>query len=270
MPRILIVDSNPSDCNARQLAGGGDAAGQGYARALAACDPHVETEIIAPYDGDRAGDLSVYDGVVFTGSAVEWSTQDDRVEPLAAIMRATFALGIPVLGSCNGMQLAASVLGGETGESPNGNEVGLARDVRMTEDGLRHPYLKGREQGYAVPCVHRDEVRRLPEGAVLLAGNAHSPVQAFAYEKDGIRFWGSQYHPEFVPGRIGPYLAGSGRLDPDQGALLAVADHDADAAERLGVRAGELAAPVRMLELANWLASLSPVNRTRTGAMQAP
>ena len=104
-------------------------------------------------------------------------------------MRKVFEAGLPTLGSCNGMQLAASVLGGQSSASPNGREDGLARDVTLTEAGRAHPFMAGRIDGYAAPCVHRDEVSRLPDGAVVLATNNHSEVQAFAYENDGIRFW---------------------------------------------------------------------------------
>ena len=68
--------------------------------------------VISPYDGDETPDLSGFDGIAFTGSSVEWNTDDERAAPLAAVMRAGFAAGLPTIGSCNGMQLAASVLGG--------------------------------------------------------------------------------------------------------------------------------------------------------------
>ena len=58
--------------------------------------------------------------------------------------------------------------------------------------------LAGRPIEYAAPCIHRDEVAQLPKDAVLLAGNAHSPVQAFVVETDTVTFWGTQYHPELI------------------------------------------------------------------------
>lgn len=256
MAHILIIDSDPAALNARARAQGRLAAGDGYANALRQVRRDLEITIVAPYDGDAIPDLGAFDGVAFTGSGVEWNTDDARAEPLAVVMREVFSRGIPAIGSCNGMQLAASVLGGSSDASPNGREDGLALDVRLTEAGRVHPMMAGRRDGYAVPCVHRDEVVRLPDGAVLLAGNAHSPVQAFAYEQDGVRFWGMQYHPEYEPEDMARMLGPDGRATPGQVNDFNAAKADPVAAQRLGARPQELCPPHRMVEFRNWLASL--------------
>jgi GMP synthase (glutamine-hydrolysing) len=256
MPKILVIDSNPADLNAVIVAEAGHTIGQGYAEVIRGLAPEAEITIVAPYDGETCPDPAGFDGVVFTGSSVAWTTDDPRAEPLAQIMRATFAAKTPTLGSCNGMQLAASVLGGASQASPNGREDGLARDIRLTEAGQSHPMMQGRRDGYAVPCVHRDEVTALPEGAVLLASNAHSRVQAFAYERDGLRFWGMQYHPEFTPAFVGAYTGANGRIGPEEAADMAVAETDPAAAARLGTTCAEQRFEGRTLEIRNWLASL--------------
>lgn len=256
MPHILIVDSDTAELNANLVAARGMTTGQNYAAALGACDAEVRSTVIAPYEGDVVPDLAGFDGVVFTGSGVSWNTHDARAAPLADVMRKVFDAGLPTLGSCNGMQLAASVLGGRSEASPKGREDGLARDVHLTQAGRAHPFLAGRTDGFAVPCVHRDEVSQLPEGAVLLASNAHSEVQAFAYEHQGIRFWGVQYHPEYDPVHFGPELLRWERFGPEEAGDIAAAPQDPDAAARLGIRAEDLWPEVRMTELRNWLASL--------------
>ncbi len=256
MPRILIIDSNPKDLNDVIRAEGGHGLGEGYAAVLSALREDLEITVVAPYDGEKTPDIKGFDGVVFTGSSVEWNTDDARAEPLARIMRDVFARGLPTLGSCNGMQLAASVLGGASDASPNGREDGLARDIRLTPEGKTHPMMAGRRDGYAVPCVHRDEVVRLPGGAELLAGNAHSNVQAFAYERDGVKFWGMQYHPEFTPEFVGAYMMATGReTDPQLPDLLKAQDDDA-AAQRLGTTSEDQRLEGRTIELRNWLALL--------------
>ena len=253
---ILIIDSDPAVINTPKRAQYGETTGEGYATALSACRPDIKIKIICPYDGVTLPDLAEFDGAVFTGSAVEWSTDDTRAEPLAGVMRACFARGIPSLGSCNGMQLAASVLGGASQPSPNGNEDGLATGITRTDAGRNHPFLTGRVDGYSAPCVHRDEVTRLPEGAVVLAGNDHSAVQAFAYEKNGVRFWGVQYHPEYTLPYIGKGLLDWGRLPAEIADDVALADTEPAAARRLGVRIQDLQPEMRTSEIRNWLQSL--------------
>lgn len=132
----------------------------------------------------------------------------------------------------------------------------MATGIYLTDAGRAHPMMAGRRDGFAVPCTHRDEVVRLPDGAVRLAGNAHSEVQAFAIERDGIDFWGMQYHPEFSPAWVGRYLGGAGRVSPQVAGDLMVAGSDADAAARLSTSPDEQGDAVRMLELRNWMARL--------------
>lgn len=256
MARVLVVDSDTAAHNARLHTRFGRTTGAGYADALKEIDASCITEIIRPYDGDAAPKMSAFDGVAFTGSGVEWNTDDARAAPLAAVMRAAFAAGVPSFGSCNGMQLAASVLGGASDASPNGREDGLALNVRLTEAGRVHPMMQGRVDGFAVPCVHRDEVTRMPAGTVVLAENTHTPVQAMAYEQDGIRFWGVQYHPEYPLPFIGKGVAEWERWPADKASDLAVAHADAEAAHRLGARFEDLQTEMRVTELRNWLESL--------------
>ena len=254
MPRILVVESNPKAESDRLADLSGQALGPLYAVILEGLRDDVETVVISPYDGDGIPELSAFDGIAFTGSSVEWNTDDDRAAPLAAVMRAGFAAGIPTIGSCNGMQLAASVLGGSSAASPNGREDGMASGIRLTEAGRNHPMMAGRDDGYAVPCTHRDEVVRLPDGAVRLAGNSHSNVQAFAVERDGVDFWGMQYHPEFSPAYVGRYLRGSGRVAARVADDLEAAETDDGAAARLSTTTRDQNAARRTVELANWLA----------------
>jgi GMP synthase (glutamine-hydrolysing) len=255
MPRVLIVESNPAGLSARleRLAGG--SYGVIYAAQLKAVRAEMVTMITSPYDGDPLPDLTGFNGVVFTGSSVDWNTHDVRVAPLADAMRAVFAAGLPVLGSCNGMQLAATLLGGRSDLSPNGREDGLARDIRITQAGAAHPLLSGRTDGYAVPCVHRDEVIQLPAGAVLLAGNTHSKVQAFAYEAQGVKFWGMQYHPELSLEFIGQYMAATDRLPSHDAAALRHAQ-ESQAAEQLQVRKSDMHPDMLRREIHNWAHSL--------------
>lgn len=256
MSRIVVVDSDPAEVNERKRRLYGESTGEAYAAALKEVDSGCDIQIVCPYDGEGLPDLADIDGVAFTGSAVDWNTDDVRAEPLAEAMRAVFDAGVPAFGSCNGMQLAASVLGGTSQASPNGREDGLAKNIRFTDAGRNHPMLKGRLDGFAVPCVHRDEVVKLPEGAVVLAGNDHSAVQAMEYAKDGVCFWGVQYHPEYTLDFIGKRVLDWGRLHEDIAVDLQVADQKPDAAARLGVRFADMQPAVRMTELRNWLASL--------------
>jgi GMP synthase (glutamine-hydrolysing) len=260
MTHVLIIEGNTPELLLNIAAQGKHSDSQSYKAALIACQPNLDISFLAPYANDfdlNQLDLSQLDGVVFTGSSVNWSVDDPAAKPLREVMKAVFSHGIPTLGSCNGMQLAAVVLGGKVASSPNGRELGMALNIRLSEEGAKHPLHQGREDNYACCCVHRDEVSELPPGAILTAGNEHSPVQAFVYEKEGVQFWGMQYHPELTPGRIAELVADSGLFsgDPELAHHLKALDENpnTDSIKSLGIKPSDLEPHMRMRELINWI-----------------
>lgn len=260
MPTILILESNTPQIVDRTRANGEATAAMNYEAALKANVSDVQVRVAEPYRTALTDScLDGVDGVVFTGSGVSWSTDAPEAAALRDAGEKVFHAGLPTIGSCNGLQLAAVLLGGEVGASPKGMEIGLARDVKMTEAGREHAMMRGRADGYSVPCIHRDEVQRLPVGAVLIAANAHCPVQAMAYCANGVDFWGMQYHPEMTASAIAGSVQDKNSIFTEAGNLstdLRLAETDADAAMRLGGTLRDLSESVRTTELANWLACL--------------
>ena len=232
-----------------------------YARSLRATDPRLEITVIEPYAPDfnlDEIDPGLFDGFVFTGSNVQWSVEAPEAKPVRATMEMAFASGKPVLGSCNGMQMAALLLGGRVHASPNGMELGLARNLTLTDAGKAHPLHKRRRPVFASPCVHRDEVSKLPDGAVLTAWNHHTPVQAMVYETNGVTYWGMQYHPEATPAEFADLISMPGCIFAEGGDLVddlraASADPRGPAARRLGALEDDLEPATCRTELANWL-----------------
>jgi len=249
MTHLLIIEANTPDL---------PPAARWFRDAFSVMDPTVTFATVSPYvAAAQAQDFEGVDGVIFTGSGVAWSTDDARAAAQRDAMDLAFQAGLPAWGSCNGMQLAATVLGGTVGASPNGLEVGVAQNTRLTEAGKTHPMFAGRSDTFAVPCIHRDEVRTLPTGATLLAGNDHSPIQAFAYLQDGVEYWGTQYHPELAPAQIADFIRDRDSIFASHAALIAdlnAAESDPAAAARIGTTQDALRHDIRTLELANWLA----------------
>jgi GMP synthase (glutamine-hydrolysing) len=75
--------------------------------------------------------------------------------------------------------------------------MGIARKVRLTDEGLRHPMLEGKPPVYTGFISHLDEVTQLPFGATLLATNEFTHVQAIEVKHRKGTFWATQYHPEY-------------------------------------------------------------------------
>ncbi len=108
-----------------------------------------------------------------------------------SVDESVFALGVPVLGICYGMQLMAQLLGGHVAKSDD-REFGPAEVSVVENAGILHAFEKG------VPSTmwmsHGDRVERLPEGFEVLGTTPNAP---FAVAGDPQRrFYGVQFHPE--------------------------------------------------------------------------
>src|SRR5712692_6440904 len=73
----------------------------------------------------------------------------------------------------------------------------VARQIRLTAEGRRHPMYEGKPDVFDGFISHLDEVTRLPDGGVLLATNEHTRVQALEVRSGQGVFWATQYHPEY-------------------------------------------------------------------------
>ncbi len=101
-----------------------------------------------------------------------------------------FALGIPVLGICYGMQLMARVLGGVV-KAADGREYGRADMTRMDHGA---PLLEGIPEKSVVWMSHGDLVEAPPPGFEILATTPRTPVAAMGDWSRNL--WAVQYHPE--------------------------------------------------------------------------
>ena len=99
-------------------------------------------------------------------------------------------LGIPVFGICYGFQAMAQALGG-TVEHTGTREYG--RTQLSVDGGRLHDGLPATQP---VWMSHGDAVTAAPEGFTVTATSAGAPVAAF--ENEGKRMAGVQYHPEVL------------------------------------------------------------------------
>jgi len=104
-----------------------------------------------------------------------------------------FALGIPTLGICYGVQLAALLLGGKVVPAER-REYGRAQMRVQSDADLFHGFAVGEE--LPVWMSHGDKVDSLPEGFQIVGESANCHAAAVAAPSR--KFWGVQFHPEVV------------------------------------------------------------------------
>ena len=130
-------------------------------------------------------------GIILSGSHASVYEETTDKAP-----KATFELGVPVLGICYGMQTMAHQLGGLV-QGGQKREFGHA-DVQAHEhtallEGIQD-YLSEGESMLQVWMSHGDKVTELPHGFKLMASTPSCPIAGMADEDR--RFYGVQFHPE--------------------------------------------------------------------------
>ncbi len=212
--------------------------------------PGVAVEIFFVADRDRplpAGTaLRSYEGFIWTGSDLTLYDQSDRrVTRQIELARAIFASGVPMFGSCWGVQMAAVAAGGEVAKNPRGREWGFARDITLTPEGCQSPLMKGKPERFDGFIMHLDEVTRLPAGARLLAVNDHTRVQALEVRMDAGVFWATQYHPEYNLQEMGRLIAARAKPLVAEGFFEAEADVQNYADQMMALHRNPQAADLR-------------------------
>ena len=244
----------------------------------AACDRATPAD--AEADAPDAGALEAYDAVFLSGSPMHLYEDTPEARRIVAFMRAVFASGTPSFGSCAGLQVATIAAGGTVRAMTGRREAGFARRIAPTDAGRDHPLLAGRPPAFDAPSIHSDEVESLPEGAILLACNAATAVQAAEIRSGPGVFWGVQYHPEISLGEVAAALRrqadelvedGLARGENDVEAMAGLVDDlgrepgRGDLAWRLGLDAEVIEDRRRRTELRNFIDHLVARTRSRRG-----
>jgi GMP synthase (glutamine-hydrolysing) len=273
--RLLVVEGNTLAGRLRIAKWAGATPAESYAAVLRAIAPDAIVDICTPADGEAATPqpLDAYDGVAITGSSLTIYRREIESMRQIDLVRELFARGIPMFGSCWGLQLASVAAGGEVALNPAGRELGFARKITLTAAGHDHPMHATRHAMFDAPAIHSDIVTRLPEGSIVTAYNAMSEVQAAEIRFGRGVCWGVQYHPEYGLNDVAAVIRRYGKILFAEGffsdlaelenyaadlSTLAANERRRDIAWRLGFGDDIMKSSVRQTELSNWIASLVP------------
>ena len=279
---VLIAESESAEEREHRRESVGKSSGESFEATLLQLVPGIRCTRVTPADeGSPRYDpaqIERFDAVILTGAPLHVYADSPEVRRELAFMRAVFDSGTPSFGSCAGLQVAVAAAGG-TVRRMDGKEAGVARRIVPTLEGRDHPLLAGRGPAWDAPAVHNDEVEQLPPGAVLLATNSVTRVQAVEIRHGAGVFWGVQYHPELSLAEIAAALRRQAGDLVEKGLALTTAaveeqadlfdalDSDPDRRDlhwRLGVDDELAEEGRRRTELANFFAHLvAPTRRAR-------
>ncbi|MDO5671573.1 MAG: glutamine-hydrolyzing GMP synthase [Actinomycetaceae bacterium] len=111
-----------------------------------------------------------------------------------SVDRALFEAGVPVLGICYGFQAMAAALGGVVGQTGTREYGKTEVSLSNIAEGDVPKLLAGTPDEQQVWMSHGDAVTKAPEGFVVSAGSAETPIAAFEDTARGL--CGVQWHPE--------------------------------------------------------------------------
>lgn len=139
---------------------------------------------ILPYNKFPHDDPSVI-GVILSGSPYSVYDPEAFKVDLSQI-RGKY----PILGICYGAQYMSHIYGGKV-EPAGSREYGRANLETFDHE---NPLFKGFDENSQVWMSHGDTITAIPEGFKCIAST--SKVKYAAYQVEGEKLWGVQFHPE--------------------------------------------------------------------------
>ena len=200
--RFLIVDGYSKASRADLNRAGMQYAWKLYSDMLTRNLPAAQFDVLLPSDRGVnipvPEELNQYAGILWTGcNLCIYDETNQSVVKQIELAKICYELGIPAFGSCWGLQMSVVAAGGKVAPNPKGKEMGIARKIQLSDAGKSHPFFAGKPSVYEAYISHDDMVTELPEGAIVLASNDFTPVQALAVTHKKGTFWSVQYHPEY-------------------------------------------------------------------------
>lgn len=168
----------------------------GYREMFAALFPQAQFRFYSAHRAELPRSTGECDAYMCTGSKYSVYEAHDWIRRLGEFIRELQNARTPFVGICYGHQMLAHALGGEVAKAPQGWGVGV-----LEVEVLRgEPWMEPRKPRLLLHHMHQDQVRKLPQGSVVLARSQHCEVEMFRL---GDAMLGIEAHPEFTV----PYAA---------------------------------------------------------------
>ena len=166
--------------------------------------PAAQVTVVDTHSGDGPNDLDLeaFDAAVWTGGGGNIYQADDFNSRQLHLCERVLDKVPYLWGSCWGMQVVMTVLGGRV--VPAGRpEIGIAADIKTRPSRVSEAIYGAKTGPFDAPAHHFDEIEQLANGFDIVAENSVT-VQAVV-SKDG-RIFCVQYHPELPYDLIGGLL----------------------------------------------------------------
>ena len=201
MKKILIVEGNTAEENGSFTEAGIKTHTESLRESLKYISKDLIIDVVNPSSDkniDSFNDkLHTFDGLIWGGSSLNIYNDTPEIKKQIEFMKNCQNKVKNILGICWGMQVAVTAAGGQV-KKANTSHVGIAKEIKINEYGLKHPLYKDKEKKFNSPAFNYDEVVKIPENGICLASNKINKVQSLYFQINKTRVWGLQYHPEIT------------------------------------------------------------------------
>ena len=200
--KILIVEGKLKDENRSFTNGGIKTHTESLQDSISYFTNSLEIDVTNPSSDKNISevvkDLKKYDGLIWGGSSLNIYNNTPEIKRQLNFMKECQNNIRNIFAICWGMQVAVTAAGGEVKKASNGAHIGIAKDIEINENGLKHPLYRHKNKKFNSPAFNFDEVVTLPNEATHLASNKINKIQSIHFKSGVSDIWGLQYHPEIT------------------------------------------------------------------------
>ena len=176
--KLLIVEGNTKEENSNFNKAGCVPQSENFKRHIKIFEPDCEIDIAEPGDDNSiakiVSSLKKYNGVVLTGSTLRIKDHSNEVKKHIEFAKTCFKHEKKFFAACWGLQVTVTAAGGKCRVATNGSHVGIAYDIKLTNEGKKHRLYALKPHKFTTPAFNYDEVEIPPNNAVLLASKIAS------------------------------------------------------------------------------------------------
>ena len=200
--KILIVEGNLKDENRSFTNGGIKTHTESLQDSISYFTNSLEIDVTNPSSDKNISevvkDLKKYDGLIWGGSSLNIYNNTPEIKRQLNFMKECQNNIRNIFAICWGMQVAVTVAGGQVKKCLKGAHKGIAHNIEINENGLKHPMYLKKDKIFNTPAFNYDEVVTLPKGSILLSSNPINRVMGVNFKAGISNIWAIQYHPEIT------------------------------------------------------------------------
>ena len=152
--------------------------------------PNSQVDIHNSYDENQ--NIDNYDAYIWTGGGGNIYENNTHNYSQLKLCEKIIEINKPIWGSCWGMQVIVTALGGAIKKSQK-PEFGYSKDIKIISSTLNNSIYKGKNNIFDAPAHHYDIVEKLPNEFEIISENEICIQSIYSSSKN---IFCTQYHPE--------------------------------------------------------------------------